>query len=167
MGRLSEVFWASGVVVEQKPVRPTQLAFNSRWSLKENNLQTLETDKKSEMETVRENEKPGGRPAKIIKKNIRTAIRFSKTEDFIVRQKALKAGLKVSVYIRQIAIEGVVANRLSEEERHFVRQLIGISNNINQLAKNSHLEGMLKTMLYFESLRNEIDLILKKLNHGE
>jgi succinylglutamate desuccinylase len=119
------------------------------------------------METVKENKKPGGRPAKSIKKDIRTAIRFSKTEYFIVRQKALKAGLKVSAYIRQIAIEGVVTNRLSEEERHFVRQLIGTSNNLNQLAKNSHQEGMLKTMFYFESFRNQIDSLLKKLNHGK
>ncbi|HEX8277107.1 MAG TPA: plasmid mobilization relaxosome protein MobC, partial [Segetibacter sp.] len=114
------------------------------------------------METVREVKKPGGRPAKSIRKDIRTAIRFSKTEYFIVRQKALKAGLKVSVYIRQIAIEGVVTARLGEEDRHFVRQLIGISNNLNQLAKNSHQEGMLKTMFYFESFRDEIDSLLKK-----
>lgn len=60
------------------------------------------------METVRENKKPAGRPAKGIKKDIRTAIRFSKTEYFIVRQKATKAGIKVSAYIRQIAIEGAV-----------------------------------------------------------
>ena len=119
------------------------------------------------MEPVRESKKLGGRPAKSIRKDIRTAIRFSKTEYFIVRQKAFKAGLKVSVYIRQIAIEGLVTNRLSEEERQFVRQLIGVSNNLNQLAKNSHQEGMLKTMFYFESFRNQIDSLLKKLNHGE
>ena len=119
------------------------------------------------METVRENKKPGGRPAKTITKDIRAAIRFSKTEHFIVRQKALKAGLKVSVYIRQIAIEGLVTNRLSEEERHFVRQLIGVSYNLNQLAKNSNHEGMLKTMFYFESFRDQIDSLLKKLNHGQ
>lgn len=119
------------------------------------------------METVRENKKPGGRPAKSIKKDIRTAIRFSKTEYFIVRQKAAKAGIKVSGYIRQIAIAGMVTNRLSEEERQFVRQLIGMSNNLNQLAKNSHQEGMLKTMFYFESFRNQIDSLLKKLNHDQ
>jgi succinylglutamate desuccinylase len=119
------------------------------------------------MERGRENKMQGGRPAKSIKKDIRTAIRFSKTEYFIVRQKALKAGLKVSAYVRQLAIEGLVSNRLSEEERHFVRQLIGVSNNLNQLAKNSHQEGMLKTMFYFESFRDQIDSLLKKLNHDQ
>ena len=119
------------------------------------------------METVRAKKKPVGRPAKIIKKEIRTAIRWSKTEYFIVRQKAAKAGIKVSAYIRKIAIEGMVTNRLSEEERQFVRQLIGMSNNLNQLTRNSHQQGMLKITLHFESFRNEIDTLLKKLNHGK
>jgi hypothetical protein len=65
-----------------------------------------------------------------------------------------------------MAIHGQVSNRLSEEERHFVRELIGMSNNVNQLAKNSHREGMFRTMLYFETFRNQIDPLLKKLNHG-
>lgn len=119
------------------------------------------------MEPVRENKKPGGRPAKSIKKDIRTAIRFSKTEYFIVRQKAAKAGIKVSAYIRQIAIDGMVTNRLSEEERQFVRQLIPMSNNLNQLTKNSHQQGMHKLALYFESFRNQIDSLIKKLNDDQ
>ena len=119
------------------------------------------------METVREHKKGSGRPAKTIKKDIRTAVRFSKLEYFVVRQKVEKAGIKVSAYVRQTAIASVVINRLSEEERQFVRQLIGMANNLNQLAKNSHQEGMLKTMLYFERFRNQIDIILNKLNYGE
>jgi hypothetical protein len=118
------------------------------------------------MERRRAHKKPPGRPAKSTKRDIRAAVRFSKTEDFIVRQKAAKAGLKVSAYVRQMAIHGQVSNRLSEEERHFVRELIGMSNNVNQLAKNSHREGMFRTMLYFETFRNQIDPLLKKLNHG-
>src|SRR3954451_15174329 len=106
------------------------------------------------METVKKKTRHGGRPAKMIKKEIRAAVRFSKTEYFIIRQKAAKAGMKVSAYVRQIAINGVVTTRLNEEERHFVRQLIGISN-MNQLTKNSHTEGMLKTMLYFETCRKQ------------
>jgi len=30
-----------------------------------------------------------------------------------------------------------------------------------------HREGMLKTMLYLEAFRNQIDVLLKKLNHGQ
>jgi uncharacterized protein YmfQ (DUF2313 family) len=119
------------------------------------------------MDPMKANKKHVGRPVKSIKKEIRAAIRFSKTEYFIIRQKATKAGIKISAYIRQSAIEGTVTNRLNEEERHFVRQLIGMSNNLNQLAKNSHIEGMLRTMFYFESFRNQIDSLLKRLNHDQ
>src|SRR6476620_3920940 len=119
------------------------------------------------METVRAKKRPAGRPAKTIKKEIRTAVRWSKTEYFIIRQKAAKAGIKVSAYLRQIAIEGKVTTRLSEEERQFVRQLIPMSNNLNQLTKNSHQQGMHKIALYFESFRNQVDTLLKKLNHGK
>ena len=118
------------------------------------------------METVKKKTKQAGRPAKIIKKEIRAAVRFSKIEHFVIRQKAAKAGMKVSAYVRQTAINGAVTPKLSEEERHFVRQLIGMSNNINQLTKNSHTEGMLKTMLYFETCRNQFEVLLKKLSHG-
>ncbi len=106
------------------------------------------------METVREKRKKAGRPAKIIKREVRTAVRFSKTEYFIIRQKASKAGLKPSAFIRQIAINGEVMTWLNEEERQFVRQLISMSTNLNQLTKNSHSEGMLKAMLHFEAYRN-------------
>ena len=117
------------------------------------------------MEKVRSPKKKAGRPAKMIKREIRACVRFTKTEYFIIRQKASKAGIKASAYIRQVAINGAVMPRLNEEERHFVRQLIGVSNNLNQMAKNSHREGMLKTMVYFEGYRNELDVLLKKLNH--
>ncbi|WP_018614912.1 plasmid mobilization protein [Segetibacter koreensis] len=118
------------------------------------------------MEKVRSPKKKAGRPAKMIKREIRACVRFTKTEYFIIRQKASKAGIKPSAYIRQIAINEVVMTRLSEEERQFVRQLVGMSNNLNQLAKNSHKEGMLKTMVYFENYRSQLDVLLQKLNHG-
>jgi hypothetical protein len=119
------------------------------------------------MEPVREKKRKAGRPAQIIKKEVRTAVWFSKTEYFIIRQKASKAGVKPSTFIRQIAINGEVTRWLSEEERQFVRQLIGMSNNLNQLAKNSYREGMLKAMFYFEAYRNQFDVLLKKLNHAQ
>ncbi len=83
------------------------------------------------MEQVREKRKQAGRPAKIIKKEIRTAVRFTKIEYFVIRQKAARAGIKISAYVRQTAINAEVITRLNEEERHFVRQLIGMSTNLN------------------------------------
>jgi hypothetical protein len=107
--------------------------------------------------------KKAGRPAKIIKREIRASIRFTKSEYFIIREKASKAGINVSAYIRQVTINGLVKSRLTDEDRVYVRKLVGMANNLNQVAKCCHVEGVLKAILYFENYRNEIDWVLKKL----
>ncbi len=119
------------------------------------------------METVEERHIKAGRPLKTIKKDIRAAVRFSRTEYFIVQTKAAKAGIKVSAYIREVAVNATIKPRLNEEERQFVRQLIGISNNLNQLAKKAHQEGLLSALQYFEAFRDEIDKLLKRIRHAE
>ena len=107
--------------------------------------------------------KKGGRPKKTVVRARTTGIRFSRTEHFIVQDKARKAGLKLTTYIRQTAIDAEVQTRLTEEELMFVRQLIGFSNNINQIAKACHEEGVLRAMAYFDRLRIQIDELLKNL----
>ena len=42
------------------------------------------------METVKKKTKQAGRPAKIIKKEIRAAVRFSKTEHFVIAKRLQK-----------------------------------------------------------------------------
>src|SRR5450432_3668612 len=92
-----------------------------------------------------------GRPKKLIVQDRTTGIRFSKTEYFIVQEKAKKAGLKMTVYIRQLAIEGKIISRLTMEEKLNIRDLIGQSNNINQIARACHTEGVLRALFYFEN----------------
>jgi hypothetical protein len=115
------------------------------------------------MVTVKVRKKKGGRPKKTVVRERTTGIRFSKTEHFIVQEKARKAGLRLTTYIRQTAIVAQVQTRLTEEERMFVRQLIGFSNNVNQIAKACHYEGVLRAMGYFDRLKNQIDQLLKNL----
>ena len=92
-----------------------------------------------------------------------TGVRFSATEYFIVQAKAKKAGLKITTFIRQAAVDGKIKTRLTENEQVYVRDLIGQSRNINQIAKACHTEGVLKALLYFENIRSQIDEILLKL----
>ena len=115
------------------------------------------------MEAVQKKKRKGGRPAKKIKMEIRACVRFSKYEYFVIKEKASKTGLSASAYLREIAINGQVKNRLSDEEHKYVRQLIGMANNINQIAKACHAEGVLRAMQYFENYRSQIDEVLKKL----
>jgi hypothetical protein len=80
----------------------------------------------------------GGRPKKAVKRESATGIRFTKSEYFTIA-------------------------RMDEEERHFYRQLSGMSDNLNQLTKKAHQEGILTAVLLFEKYRNTIDVIIEKL----
>ena len=105
----------------------------------------------------------GGRPTKQVKRDIIKGIRFTKVEYYVVKQKASKSGNGITDYIRQMALHGKIISRLNEEERQFVRQLIGVANNINQLTKKGHQEGFLTAVLMFEKYRKLIDNLLEKL----
>lgn len=105
----------------------------------------------------------GGRPKKAVKREVITGVRFTKPEYFIVKHKAEKAGLGITLYIRMIALNGHVNTRMDEEERQFVRHLIGMSNNLNQLAKRCHQEGALTAILHFEKYRKLLDELLEQL----
>ena len=115
------------------------------------------------METVRTKRKSSGRPLKAIKKEVRACVRFSHHEYFILKEKARQAGVNISEYLRQTAIQAEVISRLTTEELHFVRQLAGISNNMNQVAKVFNQQGLFEGMQYFENYRNQIDNLLLKL----
>jgi hypothetical protein len=108
-----------------------------------------------------------GRPKKAVRKEIVRSIRFSKTEYFIVKQQASRSGLKITVYIRQIALQGKIISRLNEEERQFVRQLIGMANNLNQLTKKGHQEGFITAVLMFEKYKNLMGELLEKLKRND
>ena len=105
----------------------------------------------------------GGRPRKPVRRESVTGVRFTKAEYFVVKQKAAMSGLGITVYIRQMALQGQVIARMNEEERQFVRQLVGMTNNMNQLTKKAHQEGLLIAMLFFENYRNQLDVLLQKL----
>src|SRR5688500_4151065 len=107
--------------------------------------------------------KKAGRRPKAVRKEIRAAVRFTSSEYFIIKEKAVDVEGNVSEYIRKSAIEATIKPRLSEDERQYVRQLIGMSNNLNQLVKACHREGLLQAMVYFESYRNQVDGVLKRL----
>ncbi len=114
------------------------------------------------METVSKKQKKGGRPTKPVKKDVKISVRYSYTEHFVVKEKAATAGLNISRYIRDISIKGEVKARWTDEERKWLKDLIGMSNNVNQTAKAANKEGVLTAMLHFESYRNLFDEILKK-----
>ena len=119
------------------------------------------------METMRMKKKKGGRPSKKLKRELRVTVRFSRLEYSILQQKAGKAGINISEFIRPAAIYGKVIARQTEEERYFTRQLVGMANNLNQMAKLANTEGITSIRLLSESCLQQVHGLLNKLQHGE
>jgi hypothetical protein len=108
-----------------------------------------------------------GRPVLPVKRENTTGIRLTKVEHFILTQKARRTGMNLTTYIRQVALNGAVVARLTEEDRQFVRQLIQLSNDLHQLVLLAREQGTLKALLHFQSTRDKIDALLKQLNHDK
>ena len=94
-------------------------------------------------------------------------VRLTKEEQTIIQNKAQKSGLKPSSFMRKAALKSVVKAILDEEEKILLRQLVGMSNNLNQLAKLGHTQGLLSALMQFESYRKIIDRIVNKLFYGK
>jgi hypothetical protein len=123
--------------------------------------------KEVDMENERTQKAKGGRPPKAVKKEKQTGIRFTAKEYFIIKQKAILAGMSRTAYIRRMAIHGKVLARLTDEDRQIARGLIGMAPNINQIAKCCHKEGVLSAMLIFKDYKDQIDDFLKRLKHDQ
>lgn len=114
------------------------------------------------VQELKQKKRKGGRPSKPVKRQKVVCVRFTKTEHFIAAQKAEKAKSSLSDYIRESAIHALVKARFSEEDRHFYRQFTGLANNINQMAKLAHQEGLLSALFRFENDLNLINEALKR-----
>ena len=75
--------------------------------------------------------------------------------------------MSITTYIRQAAINGKIKAKMDDEERQFVRQLVGIGNNLNQLTKKAHQEGLLSVVMLFEKYRGLFDEFLKRFKNDQ
>lgn len=111
--------------------------------------------------------KKGGRPAKRLKRNRTVVIRMTETERLLVTGKAREAGLNLSAWFRSAAKKGVVVARLRPEEVATLRMLSGMANNLNQLARLAHLEGLLSVQGKCRQALEEINRTLHLLGRDD
>lgn len=111
--------------------------------------------------TVKKEKAKGGRPIKILKKESGIRVRLSKTERYLISEKAKKAGLKISDWVRQAAKSAKITTRFSADEMSMMRTLTGMANNLNQLTKLAHQQGLLVIQQKCRELLSLIDDALK------
>jgi len=109
----------------------------------------------------RQTKHPGGRPSKRMNRNIIKGVRFTAGELTAIQTQSKRVGVKLSTYIRQMALTGNIIPRMNEEERQYFRQLINMSNNLNQLTKKANQDGVNAIRTDLESYKNQINDLLK------
>ncbi|UKJ07368.1 plasmid mobilization protein [Solitalea lacus] len=122
------------------------------------------------MEEIRRDtiQKPkGGAPRKKVKREMDIRIRLTATEKFLIENKAKAAGMRASNWVRAAAKTAKVIPRLTVEELSILRMLAGLANNLNQLTKLAHQQGILSVALRCRDLLVEIDTTLKHLNNDD
>lgn len=109
----------------------------------------------------------GGRPKVKIKRETHVKVRLTTTERFFMAAKAKDAGMRLSDWIRAAARTAKVVARLKPEDLQIMRMLTGMANNLNQLTKLAHRDGLLTIATKCGQLLIEIDEALKYFNSND
>ena len=107
--------------------------------------------------------KSKGRPTVADARRLSKAVtvKFSKIDYEILRTRSRKANRRLAEYIRESALQSEVVQPRTEADLKEYRTLVGMANNLNQLAKLSHQEGIYYTSLQLDRLLAEISDIVR------
>jgi hypothetical protein len=83
------------------------------------------------------------RPKKEIKKKKKLTTHCTVSEALTINAKAKKCGLSTSVYLLKVGLEKKVEAKLSKDEIAIYLKLVGMANNVNQIAKRGNQTGMI------------------------
>lgn len=113
------------------------------------------------MENKKRNKPKKGRPAKG-DEELSTSINLKMTEeDFkIVKEKAEKLGMKATQYAREMTLKGGIKSRFTLEELDLMRKLSGVSNNLNQIARQANKSGFSNSAMEVMIISEEIKKLL-------
>lgn len=113
------------------------------------------------MENKKRNRPKIGRPAKE-KAKLSTSINLKLTEDDYktVKEKAEKLGIKVTQYTREMTLNGGIKSRFTLEELDLMRKLSGISNNLNQIARQANKSRFSNSAMEVMIISEEIKKLL-------
>ena len=89
------------------------------------------------------------------KRSIKKQLWLNDKEDKILKEKSTKAGLSESEFIRSTIKGYRIKEQPNELVHKFLRQLYGIANNINQIARDSNTYGIIPAEDY-EYVKEEI-----------
>ncbi|MFA6275229.1 MAG: plasmid mobilization relaxosome protein MobC [Pedobacter sp.] len=119
------------------------------------------------MEKEQSKRAKGGRPLKKIKRERNVRVRLTVSEHLRIEHKAKLAKMTISEWVRASAVTAKVSARLSPDELGHFRVLSGLANNLNQLTKLAHVQGLLIVQRKCRELLGSIDQLLTKLGGND
>ena len=75
------------------------------------------------------------------KRETKMGFNATAVEHTLIQEKAKRAGLRPADYFRDLALKGKPRPMPSPEELQLYRDITGIANNLNQLAKEAHKQN--------------------------
>lgn len=109
--------------------------------------------------------KKGGRPAKSLaeKRKYRLSLKLNTSEYLQLKSKSKMAGKNRCEFFRELIFSSEIKQRFSKEQNEIFRQLTGMANNLNQLVKLAHVQGVWYVELTAKKLLNDLDELLKRI----
>ncbi len=107
----------------------------------------------------------GGRPAKSLaeKRKYRLSLKLNTKEYFELKSKAKRASKNRCDFLRELILSGEVIGRFSPEQNEAIRKISGMANNLNQLVKLAHVQGVWYIEETAKKLLQILDELLKRI----
>ena len=109
----------------------------------------------------------GGRPrsSRVQKKNRAVTVRYSALQYDIVRHRARTAGFRtLTEYVREASVNAEVVQNFIQEHNAAFRNLSGLCNNLNQLTRLAHAQGLPSTERVLSDLLPQILTLITHLH---
>ena len=111
----------------------------------------------------------GGRPTlpKARRRSKSVTVRFSKIDYETLRVRCRKANRRLSEYIRESALQSEVVMPHTMESAGLYRDLAGMANNLNQLARLSHQTSLYHTSSKVDEALDKMLAIISEYRQGK
>ena len=111
----------------------------------------------------------GGRPAlpKARRRSKSVTVKFSKIDYETLRVRCRKANRRLAEYIRESALQSEVVMPHTAENASLYRDLAGMANNLNQLARLSHQTSLYHTSRKVDEALDKVLAIISEYRQGK
>src|SRR5579872_7275318 len=103
-----------------------------------------------------------GQIKKLRERPLRFYVSFNQQEYDVVVRESRMAGVCRAAYVRAMTFQGQLIPRLSAEELGPFREMVSISNGLNELIKIAREKGSSELLPVFEQYREAMDTLLNR-----